>query len=294
MSAQFYTGPFTYTGNKRRLMPQLAPHLPEATTYIDLFAGSGTVGLNAPAQHVHFNDTNADNIELLKYLAHTPAQDVERATDNLIAHYNLPQAKAELMTPAGQHAYNRLRDDYNNAPTVEKYYALILHCFNNQARKNAKGKFNQTGGHRGFHTQARQKLYEYHARAQQISATFSIGDFRTVNTGTHPDTVVYADPPYLGTDTPYQLRSAWTGTDERDLYEYLDDVHQRGQRFIVSNVFAMKGTENTILKTWAQKYNVHHLAMTYATANHGYKHRNDKVDEVAITNFDNDPALTLF
>ena len=294
MSTQFYTGPFTYTGNKRRLMPQLAPHLPEATNYIDLFAGSGTVGLNAPAQHVHFNDVNTDNIELLKYLAHTPAQDVERATDELIAHYNLPQTKAELIAPAGQYAYKRLRDDYNEHPTVEKYYALILHCFNNQARKNAQGKFNQTSGYRGFHTQARQKLYEYHARAQQIDATFSIGDFRTVNPGTNPDTVVYADPPYLGTDTAYQLRNAWTDTDERDLYDYLDDVHQRGQRFIVSNVFAMKGTENTILKTWAQKYNTHHLAMSYATANHGYKHRNDKADEVVITNFDNAPALTLF
>ena len=290
----FHTGPFTYTGNKRRLMPQLAPHLPEAETYIDLFAGSGTVGLNAPAQHVHFNDVNADNIELLKYLAQTPPATVEQQIDALIQQHTIPTTKQGIETPQGTAAYTRLRDDYNNNPTVEKYYALILHCFNNQPRKNQRGEFNMPAGNRTFHTQARQKLHAYHARAQQISPTFSTQDFRNVHTGTNSSTVVYADPPYLGTDTTYQIGDAWTTKDENDLYEYLDGVHERGQRFVVSNVFAMKNMQNTILQTWAKKYNTHHLAMTYNRASANYKHRNDTADEVVITNFDTAPTLTLF
>ena len=294
MTEKFHTGPFAYTGNKRRLMPQLAPHLPAATTYIDLFAGSGTVGLNAPAQHVHFNDANADNIELLQYLADTPPETVERDVDALIATHGIPTDPQGLKTPQGNAAYLRLRDDYNNAPTVQKYYALVLHCFNNQPRKNAQGMFNMPNGLRTFHPKARQKLRDYHARAQQIAATFSARDFRDVTTDNGPGTVIYADPPYLGTDTAYQLRSAWTDTDERDLYAYLDDADKHGNRFIVSNVFAMKGTENTILKTWSQKYNVHHLTMSYNTASAKYKDRDDTADEVVVTNFDNAPALTLF
>src|SRR5699024_12809891 len=85
-----YQGPITYQGNKRRLMPQIAPLLKPTRVFVDLFCGSGTVGLNAPAEKVVFNDVNEPVVNLLRFLARTPFTELYGDMQEVTEKYNHP------------------------------------------------------------------------------------------------------------------------------------------------------------------------------------------------------------
>src|SRR5699024_2258395 len=113
-----YQGPITYQGNKRRLMPQIAPLLKPTRVFVDLFCGSGTVGLNAPAEKVLFNDVNEPVVDLLRFLARTPFTELYEDMQEVTEKYNLPW-RAEGRMPEGtiqshiKPGFLRMRDDYN-------------------------------------------------------------------------------------------------------------------------------------------------------------------------------------
>ena len=59
--------PIVYAGSKRRLLKQILPLLPEnVNTFIDLFCGSCTVGINAVAKRLVFCDKNEPLIGIYK------------------------------------------------------------------------------------------------------------------------------------------------------------------------------------------------------------------------------------
>ena len=60
--------PLNYIGNKYKLLNQIMPYLNEKSDkFVDIFAGSGLVGLNSDCKEVILNDNNEITIELLNY-----------------------------------------------------------------------------------------------------------------------------------------------------------------------------------------------------------------------------------
>ena len=54
---KYIKSPINYSGGKYRLLKQIMPLFPEKTNiFLDLFCGAGTVGINANANKVIFND----------------------------------------------------------------------------------------------------------------------------------------------------------------------------------------------------------------------------------------------
>ena len=134
----------------------------------------------------------------------------------------------------------------------------------------------------------REKLEQFKTRVDELNIQFERSDFREVDAAV-PDTFFYVDPPYLITTAVYNENGGWTRTDERDLLDYLDRIHESGNRFALSNVFSMKGRINDILMDWVARnedlYTVYHLNKSYANSNYQTDENSGTTDEVLVVNY---------
>lgn len=295
--------PINYIGGKGKLIPQLQPLLPPVELFVDVFAGGCTVGANATANQVFFNDLNPQLIELVRFLVDNDPADVFKAADEKIAHYGLSDtfrssyAAYDAQSSAGLAAYNkapylRLRDDYNKAKAPEDknllLYLLIIFSFNNQLRFNSRGEFNLPVGKRDFNAKMRRKLELFNARINEIDHFFTSLDFREIDIDATPaNTLFYCDPPYLITQATYNEGGGWTALQERELLDFLDKVTRSGRKFALSNVTESKGRSNEILKDWIQSRDVvtHTLNMSYSNSNYQRLRNDSATVEVLVTNY---------
>jgi site-specific DNA-adenine methylase len=165
-----------------------------------------------------------------------------------------------------------------------------VYAFNNQIRFNAKGEYNLPVGKRDFNTKMQGKLRAFLERMENSEWKFRCGDFRSIDINDIPEnTFVYADPPYLITCASYNEKSGWTGNDEKDLLEFLDNLDAHDIKFALSNVVESKSVENSILKKWidknSNKYRATSLAMSYANSNYHRKNRESGSNEVLVVNY---------
>lgn len=295
--------PINYIGGKGKLVPQLRPHLPRTSLFVDLFAGGCTVGANADADRVVFNDNNPKLIELIQFLAHSDPAETIAAVDEITDRYGFSNTHRYSYTHYGvdsssgladvnREPFLRLREAYNAEDVSRRdpllLYALVIHGFNNQLRFNAKGEFNLPVGKRDFNVKMRTKLVDFHKRISEMDSSFRIGDFRDFEIDDTPlDTVFYCDPPYLITQATYNERGGWSETHERDLLAFLEDVHNSGRRFALSNVIEAKGAVNQILSDWIKNsdFTQHDLTMSYRNSNYRRINRSSTTLEVLITNY---------
>lgn len=295
--------PINYIGGKGKLIPQLQPLLPPAELFVDVFAGGCTVGANATADQVIFNDLNPQLIDLMRFLVDNDPADVIKAVDDKSVHYGLSDtfhssyAAYDAQSSAGLAAYNKasylhLRDDYNQARKSENknllLYLLIIFGFNNQLRFNGKGEFNLPVGKRDFNAKMRRKLELFNARINEIEHSFTSLDFREIDIDATPaDTLFYCDPPYLITQATYNERGGWSTARERELLDFLDVVSRSGRKFALSNVTESKGRSNDILKDWIQSRDVvtHTLTMSYSNSNYQRLRDGSTTVEVLVTNY---------
>lgn len=299
--------PLNYTGGKFKLLPQILPHFPQdVECFIDLFCGGGNVGINAPCNKVIFNDNNS----LLRFVFGTFKNMDKQATfeliDNIIEKYGLSNTEkygyeyygcnsAEGLAKYNSEAFLKLREDFNRNTNLDyNYYitlfVLIVYAFNNQIRFNRKGEFNLPVGKRDFNKKMREKLSSFIDRLKSGDYKFESYDFRELpNKDWNDKTFVYVDPPYLITCATYNEQDGWNETLEKELLNYLDNLHERGIRFALSNVLHSKGKENKILIEWINnnigKYRVIYLDYTYSNSNYQTKDRTSKTDEVLIVNY---------
>lgn len=286
----FYQGPITYQGNKRRLMPQIAPLLKPTSVFVDLFCGSGTVGLNAPAEKVLFNDVNKPVIELLEYLKTVPFDDLHSEMGQLTEKYDLPW-RAEGRMPEGtiqahiKPGFLKMRDDYNAEPSSLLLFALMLYGFSKQIRFTKTGKFSNPSGDNDFNLNAQKKVINFQKRAKEIDAEFLALDFTEFTDFHQTDPVMYyADPPYLKTVAIYS--NVWDLSREEELYDFLDKKDAEGDFFAFSNAIEIKGDKHEPLIEWlAQRdYTVHELDINYSSSS--YQRNNEHpTHEVLITNY---------
>ena len=299
--------PLNYTGGKFKLLPQILPHFPQdVECFIDLFCGGGNVGINAPCNKVVFNDNNS----LLRFMFGTFKNMDKQATFELIDHiiekYGLSNTEkygyeyygcnsAEGLAKYNSESFLKLREDFNRNTNLDyNYYitlfVLIVYAFNNQIRFNRKGEFNLPVGKRDFNKKMREKLSSFIDRLKSGDYKFEGYDFRELpNEDWNDKTFVYVDPPYLITCATYNEQDGWNETLEKELLNYLDNLHERGIRFALSNVIHSKGKENKILIEWINnnigKYRVIYLNYTYSNSNYQTKDRTSKTDEVLIVNY---------
>lgn len=286
--------PLNYTGNKFKLLNQLMPYLNgQSDTFIDIFAGSGLVALNSDCKKILLNDNNIITIELLNYFKDNNSETINQNMDKIIEKYGFTDSyrnglkaykeeKHEGLSRYNKEPYNRLKANYNENPSVDKLFALIVFGFNHYIRFNSKGLYNVPVGKVDYTASLRDKTGQYELALSTKKITISMKDFRDKSLYKNKNALYYFDPPYLITLAPYN--AMWNEKDEKDLLKLLDDLNDKGIKFALSNVIESNGKINYLLKEWSKKYNVILLNRKYLNSN--YRKKNITIaQEVLITNY---------
>ena len=285
--------PLNYPGNKARILKSLLPLFPQnITNFVDVFCGSGIVGLNAKSSALILNDKETRIIDLLRYFQRNSIEAILREVQELITHYNLTDSKSK---PKGFYAIHKneglsrhnkagflaLRKDYNQNPSEAKFFVLILFGFNHFVRFNARGDYNVPVGKMDFTQSLYDKTIAFIKLLQSKNIKFKNADFRDSALYKNGE-FFYFDPPYLITQAPYN--ALWSEGAEKDLYAILDSLNSQNKKFALSNVLESNGKRNDLLTKWSAKYKITHIKRQYKNANYQRKNLSQSI-EVLITNY---------
>lgn len=226
--------PMNYTGSKYKLLEQLLPKFKKSNKFVDLFCGGGSVYLNVLDK---YDEIQANDI----------IKDLIGIHQGILINDDIINKTRELcpgkMNPIG---YDNLRKSYNESPTPEKLWALMLSCTNNMMRFNQKFKFNQTYGDRGWNSNTENKVNKMVEciRPFRDKIKFTSKPFQEIEI--MEDTFFYCDPPYgrvkdNGIIGKKQISEAgyncyWKERDDVDLYNFLHNINKKGSYFMVSGV----------------------------------------------------------
>lgn len=285
--------PLNYSGNKSKILKTLVSLFPkDINTFVDIFCGSGIVGLNAEFKNLILNDKEKHIINLLQYFQNNSLDYILNQINKIIIQYKLTDSKNrpkgfyKIYKNEGLSRYNKdgflnLRKSYNKNPNEIKLFVLILFGFNYFLRFNSKGLFNVPVGKTDFSGSQYQKTIVFIQALQNKNIKLLNLDFRDKSLYKKGD-FFYFDPPYIITDAPYN--ALWNEEDEKDLYVILDSLHLTGKKFALSNVLESNGKSNNFLKTWSRNYTVIPIDRQYTNAN--YRRKNlGKTQEVLIINY---------
>lgn len=297
-----------YTGGKYKLLKQIVPLFPKnINNFIDLFCGGANVAINVrPLNQIICIDHQKELIRLFNTLKTLPVERTFSIIEEIIHNFGLSNtyvygyeeygcSSSDGLSQYNKEKFLQLRDYYNQRETDDYYYdlvfyVLIVFSFNNQIRFNKKGHYNIPVGKRDFNIKIRNNLKDFITSIQKKNMEFIQTDFRDYDfSWLKWGDFLYADPPYLISTATYNEQNGWTEKEEKDLLHLLDQLHEQGVKFALSNVLEHKGQVNQILLKWLKEneniYYVNYLNFNYNNSNYQIKKKTAKTSEVLITNY---------
>lgn len=279
----YIKSPINYSGGKYRLLKQIMPLFPEdINTFVDLFCGAGTVGININANKIIFNDYINYLPELFNTWKSKTLEEINEYIDKTIIENNLSATNKD--------SFLEFRKKYNQTKNVEDLFILICYSFNYQMRFNNSHEYNSSFGYEAstMNDNIRNNINLFVNRIHSKNTIFQSKDFREVDlSNLTSNDMVYCDPPYLISGAVYQDGKrgfkGWNQQDDIDLYNLLDDLNSRGIRFALSNMIYSKNKSNDYLIEWSKKYNVNYLKANYNT--NYQRDMTGKDVEILITNY---------
>lgn len=264
-------------GGKYKLLPQIIPKFPDNIhTFVDLFGGGFNVGANVLSEHIIYNDSCKQVVELLQYFYEESTYLMLIDIKKIIEQYSLSKTN--------QNGYLKLREDYNKNPNPILFYVMLCYAFNYQIRFNSQGKYNMPFGKNrsSFNPVLEKKFSEFTTQIHSLNCSFSNISFEKFdfNSLCNND-FVYCDPPYLGSVAAYNEQNGWTEESEKTLLNLLDELNNKGVKWALSNNLKYN---NPLLDNWREKYNTYYLNGDYSNCNY-HKADKSKDIEVLITNY---------
>lgn len=279
---EYIKSPLNYTGGKYKLLPQILPLFPEnINTFVDLFCGGLNVGVNVNSKKLIANDICTPVIDIFRGIKKEGSEDSLKKIEENVIKYELSKENLE--------GFLEIRKQYNlGNKSWDVFYTMLVHAFNYQIRFNTKGEYNMPFGKNksSFNPRLKRNFMKFSEALCNLDVDFSDKSFEQFDTSNLTENdFVYVDPPYLISQASYNEREGWNIEKEENLLAFLDDLNEKGIKFGLSNVLEHKGLENTILKKWAEKYNIHFLNYNYKNCSYQGKNTGNKTLEVFITNY---------
>ena len=246
-----YISQLNYIGGKWEIIPMLKNNFPKKiNTFYDLFGGGGTVSINAKADKVVYNDINWVVRDLLEKITHDQFFTTYNYIEKTIKKYNLEKKN--------KNAYNLFRDKYNALEKGSRnpldLYLLICYGFEHQIRFNNKLEFNNPCGNSGYNQEMLEKLISYSIKTKSMNIVFKSMDYRKFEKDIEKGDLIYCDPPYLNSCGAYNDGkrgfNGWDEFQEKELLEFLNRLHKKGIKFMLSNMMTRNSIENKYLKKW--------------------------------------------
>lgn len=289
-----FINPISYPGNKNQVLEQIIPLFPkDYSTFVDIFCGSGVVGVNSGYGSVLCNDCNQYAIEVLRFFYQHSFEDIVSGLEGIIDSYGLTYSRImpkgyyveyhhEGLSLFNKEGYLKLKNDYNNDHDTIKLVALLIYGFNHYLRFNRFGQFNVPVGKVDLSSSIYSNLQSFISGIKNVQLSFSCKDFRDSSLYKDPTSFYYFDPPYLITSAPYNV--GWGVDEEKALLDILWGLNEHGIKFALSNVLLSNGKENHLLKEWARDFRIIPIRRQYRHANYQKKNITDTT-EVLIVNY---------
>ncbi len=288
--------PLNYPGNKARILSQIINHFPKNTNvFVDVFGGSGIVGLNSESKFILYNDTSLPMIGLLKYFKNNTFEFVLKETLNNIKKYGLTNTYAygkiyEIKRYEGLSLYNKigfekLKNDYNSDhKRNDLLFLLLVYGFNHYLRFNSKGYFNVPIGKVDLYPELVTKMKIFIEALNSRDITFLNLDYTNEDLYKKlaVDDFVYFDPPYRITNAPYN--QSWSELQDYKLFKLFDNLTKKSIKCAMSNVTLSNGKTNDDLIQWSDKYKVINITRNYLNSNYRKKNLSE-TKEVLILNY---------
>lgn len=218
----FVKSPFPYAGCKYPLLEELDKVIPTGDTLIDMFGGSGVVGVNMAYKFkkVIYNDLMEPLVFMHRNMVVDSLETIIQNARDFSS--KIPEKYAELR---GIYNYQVeiLKQMHHNEGWQEigyRFFGLMLSCTNNLVRFNRKGGFNQTCGKRQLTDPKVIEITLWKKRLDEIAPKmqFSNQSFDAFD-GLPDGTVIYADPPYSNTEAGYN--GGWTVDNDARLAKFI-------------------------------------------------------------------------
>ena len=241
-----------WAGGKRQLIEEISSRFPSElqnhSTYIEPFVGGGAVLFHLlekkDFEHVHIFDINPE-LTLCYEMLKTSAPKVWSKLKSMIKKYPPHESKER------SEYYYSIRISWNK--NVSKIHSmsetkkinrvaqtifLNKTCFNGLFRVNSKGEFNvPIGSYKNPSFPSEQDLLEVQSALADV--IIHLGSFEQCEELIDQNTFLYFDPPYRPlTETSHFVsysKDQFDDEDQKKLAQFVQDVDQKGAKFILSN-----------------------------------------------------------
>ena len=289
------SSPILYMGNKSRLIRRGLINLfpKKIDTFIDVFAGSASVAMNANAKRYIINDID-DTLHVYYNMFLTqPKENIVSHIKNRINEFNLPRKTTircfsdKMEVEVYKQAYYKFRDAYNKYKSPLDLYTLMFFAFSQQFRVNKNGDFNMPFGNNCFSSQNEKNIANGCEFFQKNNIAIYKDDFFALfeNICLNQDDFVYIDSPYSITTATYNENNKWGIDDDLRLFKICKNLHSSGIKFGMSNVILNKGVENILLRDFCKK-NKFFVFTPNSFQYHACGKENKKQQEVFIANYE--------
>jgi DNA adenine methylase Dam len=263
--------PLNFTGSKYKLLDQILPKMDYSkNNFIDIFTGGGSVYTNVLDKYetIFINDVITDLVKIHRSLAKTPQSIID-------------SAKSLSMCKDDKEKYLKLREDYNNNPSPDKLWALMLSCNSNLMRFNKSFKFNQTWGKRQWNDNTTKKTESYVEHLSLYKDKIKYMSKSFIDVPIREGFMYYLDPPYINSEAGYN--SYWSSELEQKLYDYIIDIDKIGSSFMLSGVLTHDGVQSELLTKLSKDYICIELNYNYDKIS---KKGKKETKEVIIINYE--------
>lgn len=243
---------FRWAGGKRWLSQGIASEIAalKPSVYVEPFLGAGAVALAVEADRYLLGDANDALINLWRHIVYFPRAlyFTTRALDHDYPHSQVGYDGACNLFNGLRMEGHLVRDPENEFEADLMRYAqmqlagamlyLLAHGYNGLWRENKSGKFNVPFGgdhQRRFRYPSEEGLIAVSARLRG-KTTFFPTDFEVLIDEAPPGSVIYADPPYVGTFDQY-TKEGFNDDMQRRLATALERAARRGVHVFASNAY---------------------------------------------------------
>jgi len=268
--------PLNYSGSKDGLLPLIFKQLPKhVATFVDAMGGAFNVGANVFAtDKVIYQEYNSYIFDIIEMFVRNNCGNVVKDVTDVVNRFGLKKkAKDE---------YIALRNFYNNEDNSPIYlFTLQIYAFQNMIRFNGSQKMNTPVGNNDYNDGIKERIANF--RINSPNCELCLRKYEDMNIDSYPhDTVFYFDPPFFVTNAEYndgkRGLEGWDADKESALLNYLLLIHNKGYKFMLSNVLYHNGKEHHLLIEWINAHGFH----TTEIGKTGIKYPRT---EVLITNY---------
>ena len=264
--------PIKSNGIKTKLVPFIKNKIPNATTLIEPFFGTGVVSFNAGIENVIANDINP---HIINFYQSVKSGEINENTARTYLEY-----EGKKLEEDGVKHYNLVRKRFNEIGSSLDFLFLTRACFNGLMRFNSKGGYNTPYCKKDirFSKAYITKICNQIKNLNMENYSFYNKDFREIINLTSSNAFIYCDPPYMNRNNTYFI--GWNEKDESDLADMLSST---SSKFMLSTWHHNKYRNNEMIDKYWNKFNIITVEHRYTI---GGKEQNRKnITEALITNF---------